>query len=111
MKKSNIFAYIELSKLVEELRVATNSGKLKERLIAKAAYFNIIEPRYFSDATVDEWEAIQSLIKQKGVKMDEDGRIVLNEVSNTIYHFSENECNSLASKVYFIFEKVKEEFR
>ncbi|CAG4991025.1 hypothetical protein DYBT9275_00661 [Dyadobacter sp. CECT 9275] len=111
MKKSNIFAYIELSKLVEELRSAYDSGRLKDKLKSQAAYFNIIEPRYFSDASISEWEAVLDLIRQKGARTDEQGKVVLNAVSNTIDHLSEKECMVLADKVYFVFDKVKKEFQ
>ena len=110
MKKSNIFAYIELSKLVEELKVSASSGQLKQKLKSQSAYFNIIESRYFSDSLVTEWEGILSVIKQKGVKVNEDGQIVSNAVSNTIDHLSDKECEALVDKVYTLYDEVKREF-
>ena len=47
MKKSTIYVYYELSKMVEEFNAA-EPDKIKQTLKTKSAYFNIIEPRYFS---------------------------------------------------------------
>jgi hypothetical protein len=111
MKKSNIFAYIELTKLVEELKVAGESGRLKQKLKSQSAYFNIIEPRYFSEGLVNEWETVLSVIKQKGAKLSDEGKVVSNAVSNTIDHLSDKECELLVDKVYSIYDQVKKEFQ
>ena len=110
MKKSNIFAYIELSKLVEELKLAGTSDKLKEKLKAQSAYFSIIEPRYFSESLVGEWEGIVYLTKEKGTRVDEDGKVISNAIYNTIENFTTSECQKLVEKVYEVYEKVKKEF-
>ena len=109
MKKSNIFAFIELSKLVEELKV--DQSKLRQKLKSQSAYFNIIEPRYFSDGLVGEWDSILSVIKQKGAKVNEEGRVVSNAVSNTIDHLSDHECRSLVDRVQLIYDSVRKEFQ
>ncbi|MCF0074786.1 hypothetical protein LZD49_30145 [Dyadobacter sp. CY261] len=109
MKKSNIFAYIELGKLVDELKV--DQSKLRQKLKSQSAYFNIIEPRYFSDGLVGEWEGILALAKQKGARVNEEGRVVSNAVSNTIDQLSDNECQLLVSKVQSIYDSVRKEFQ
>lgn len=109
MKKSNIFAYIELSKLVDELRTAGTSENLKEKLKSKSAYFNIIEPKYFSDSLIDEWEEIRNWTKRKGAMVDEDGKVISNATFNTIESFTSQECQRLAELVYLLYEKVKKE--
>ncbi|NIJ53527.1 hypothetical protein [Dyadobacter arcticus] len=111
MKKSNIFAYIELTKLVDELKVSAETGKLKQRLKSQSAYFNIIEPRYFSEGLVSEWENILSVIKQKGAKTNEEGKVVSNAVSNTIDHLSDKECQILVDKIQTVYAQVKQEFQ
>lgn len=109
MKKSNIFAFIELTKLVNELQ--GDQSKLRQKLKSQSAYFNIIEPRYFSDGLVGEWESILSVIKQKGAKVNEEGRVVSNAVSNTIDHLSDTECVALVERVNSIYDSVKREFQ
>jgi hypothetical protein len=111
MKKSNIFAYIELTKLVEELKDSVGPGKLKQKLKSQSAYFNIIEPRYFSDGLINEWESILSVIKQKGAKTNEEGKVVSNAVSNTIDHLSDKECEVLVDKIQMVYSEVKKEFQ
>jgi hypothetical protein len=109
MKTSNIFAYIELSKLVEELKRAGTSEKLKEKLRAQSAYFNILEPRYFSDSLTHEWEKILQFTKQKGVRVDADGRVTANAIPNTIESLSITECQRLAEQVFSVHDKLTKE--
>lgn len=110
MKKSNIYAYTELTKLVGELKSSSATGQLKEKLMSQYAYFNIIEPRYFSETLLHEWENILSIIKHKGARLDEEGKVVANAVRNTIDHLTERECQVLVDKVYAIYEKVRGEY-
>lgn len=109
MKKSNIFAFIELTKLVDELKV--DQGKLKQKLKSQSAYFNIIEPRYFSENLTKEWESLLSEVKHKGAKVNEEGRIVTNAVINTIDHLSDRECQVIVEKVNSIYDRVRKEFQ
>lgn len=109
MKKSNIFAFIELSKLVDELKV--DQSRLRQKLKSQSAYFNIIEPRYFSEGLVGEWESILTTIKQKGAKTNEEGRVVSNAVSHTIDHLSDHECQLLVDRVKSIYDSVRKEFQ
>lgn len=109
MKKSNIFAFIELTKLVDELN--GDQAKLRQKLKSQSAYFNIIEPRYFSDGLVKEWESILAVVKQKGAKVNEEGRVVSNAVSNTIDHLSDKECQVLVERVNTIYDQVRKEFQ
>lgn len=110
MKKSNIFAYIELSKLAEGLRVSSALEKQKEQLKSQAAYFNIIEPKYFSDDLMIEWENILGSTKKLGAKINEEGRIVSNAVTNTIENMTDAECRVLVDRVNAIYDKLKKEF-
>ncbi|TLU99008.1 hypothetical protein [Dyadobacter luticola] len=111
MKKSNIFAYIELTKLVDELKTSPESASVKQKLKSQSAYFNIIEPRYFSDGLVGEWENILSVIKQKGAKVNEEGKVISNAVSNTIDQLEEKECQALVDKIKVVYAKVQQEFQ
>ncbi|WP_090338463.1 hypothetical protein [Dyadobacter koreensis] len=108
MNKSNIFVHIELSKLVANL--TTNILLSKEYLKSQAGYFNIIPPKYFSDALSPEWQSIIEVIKHKGPKLDESGRIVSNAVLNTIEQMSSEECIALAMRIISLRDKVMQEF-
>ena len=110
MKKSNIFAYIELSKLVGELQTAGTTEKLKEKLKSQSAYFNIIEPKYFSDSLINEWEGILYMIKQRAARVDESAKIGLNAIYSTIDSLTYTECQMLADQVYNLYDKIKKEF-
>ncbi|MEO6686762.1 MAG: hypothetical protein ABIN24_12395 [Dyadobacter sp.] len=108
MNKSNIFVHIELSKLVAGL--TTNASHLKQSLKSQAGYFNIIPQKYFSDALGPEWENITEQIKEKGPKFDQDGKVIVNAVTNTIDQMSPQECAALATRIVKLNEKVKLEF-
>jgi len=108
MKKSNIFVHIELSKFAREL--INQSPAFKDSLKAQAGYFNIITPKYFSDALSAEWENITREVKMKGAKTDEQGRVIASDVVNTIDQMSHQQCNSLVDRIANIQQKVKKEF-
>ena len=110
MKQSNIFTYIELSKMIESLSLLSNSTKIKERLKAQGAYFNIIDSKYFSEQLSREWEELVSQIKKQGSKINEEGIVVMNAVNNTINYMSEDECDHFISRLYALHNKVKSEF-
>ena len=110
MKKSNIFAFIEFSKLAEGLRTSSDKGKLKEQLKSQAAYFNIIEPKYFSEDLVGEWENILGSTRKSGAKVNEEGRVISNAVTNTIEQMSDVECKVLVDRVNALYDKLKKEF-
>ncbi len=110
MKKSNIFAFIEFSKLAEGLRTSSDKGKLKDQLKSQAAYFNIIEPKYFSEDLVEEWENILGSTRKSGARINEEGRIVSNAVTNTIEQMSDVECEVLVDRVNALYDKLKKEF-
>ncbi|MCF0057104.1 hypothetical protein [Dyadobacter sp. CY356] len=108
MNKSNIFVHIELSKLVAGL--TTSAGQLKQSLKSQAGYFNIIPPKYFSEDLGQEWINITEQIKEKGPKVDSEGRVLVNAVTNTIDQMSPQECVALATRIMQLNEKVKLEF-
>ncbi len=110
MKKSNIFAFIELSKLVQEIQPYTDPSQLKLKLKSQAAYFNIIDSKYFSDELHDEWEAIQTMASRHGRRLTETGEVLLNSNQNTFDLFSGTECMDIKKRVCFLFEKVQREF-
>ncbi|PWJ57151.1 hypothetical protein CLV98_10871 [Dyadobacter jejuensis] len=111
MKKSNIFAFIELSKLVAELKSIQQPQELKEKLKSQSAYFNILESRYFSDPLVAEWQEILKLVKRNEAVVDQQGRVVVNAVTNSLDHLSLQECEGLSKQIVAIFEKVRQEFQ
>lgn len=87
--QSNIFVYIELSKLVSNL--TSNVLLSKESLKSQVGYFNVISGKYFSDALCPEWESITSEMKQLGPETDQEGRIKVNAFINTINHMSQQD--------------------
>jgi hypothetical protein len=110
MKKSNVFALIELSKLVDALKKDSGKETLKDKLKSQSSYFNIIEPKYFSENLASDWTDLQKMANQKGVKRDEDGFMVMNAVRNTVESMTEEECQNFVGKVEKLAEKVKKEF-
>jgi hypothetical protein len=108
MKKSNIFAYVEVSKLVESLK--TSASPIKETLKSQAAYFNIIDPKYFSDKLVADWTVILDLVKQHGPLLDAEGKVISSAIAHSIENMDEKECEKLKALVLSLHEKLKKEF-
>lgn len=111
MKKSNIFAYIELSKFVQELKSCTSSPELKDKLKSQASYFKIIESRYFSDPLVADWESILAMTNRKLASVDESGLVIASSIANSINGLTIPESELLAGRLYELFEKVEREFQ
>lgn len=108
MKKSNIFAFVEVSKLVETLKAS--ASPVKETLKSQAAYFNIIDPKYFSDALVGDWAVILDMVKQHGPLLDAEGKVISNAVANTIEKMNETDCDKLKTLVFSLHDKLKKEY-
>lgn len=106
MKPSNIFAYAELSKFSEGL----DSDNCRSTLLKWHAYFHVIPARMFSEQLALEWEEIYKNVTRHGPLFDDDGRIVVNSVRNTISQMQKNECFDLVSQIRQLKEKVAAEF-
>ncbi|WP_138485310.1 hypothetical protein [Dyadobacter bucti] len=110
MKKSNIFAYIELNKLVQEL--APNvSISLKNCLKSQSAYFSIIEPKYFSDELMNEWNEILSILKYNGPTLSKEGIVNYNVISTVIENLTDEQCEDIADRVLVLHGKLVQEFK
>ena len=105
MNKTNIFVYVELSKLVSNLTL--NALLSKELLKQQAACFNIIAGHFFSDDLNPEWEHIVSELKQYGPAFDEEGKITANALMNTIDQMSQQNCIDMIFRISSLYEKVK----
>ena len=107
MKKSNIFVYVELSKLIDNL--TANEYLSKQNLRSQASYFQLIPSKYFSDDLFGEWESICEVVKNKGPQYDENGKIITNAVINTIDQMSQQECAAISDRIISLYEKIKRE--
>jgi len=110
MKQSNIFTYVELSKMIESLSSSGSSVKLRQQLKAQAAYFNILDPKYFSEHLAQEWTDITEFIKKRGSHLNNEGRVVVNAIANTIDCLTDEECNLFVGRLYSLHDKLKNEF-
>lgn len=106
MKPSNIFAYAELSKFSEGLDV----DDCRSALLKLHAYFHVIPAKMFSDHLALEWEGICANVTRHGPLFDEEGRIVVNSVKNTISQMQKSECFELVSQIRQLRDKVAAEF-
>jgi hypothetical protein len=106
MSRSNIFVYIELSKLVSGL--TTNIQSAKESLKIQSSYFNIIPSKYFSDTLSMEWEDILRQILVHSPSKEE--RPFMNAVSHSIEHMSQMDCLAVSANIISLHQKVVREF-
>ncbi|SEI38275.1 hypothetical protein SAMN04487995_0235 [Dyadobacter koreensis] len=107
MSKTNIFVYVELSKLVSNLNIHATVSK--EILKQQAGYFNVIGSNYFSAELNPEWENIVLELKQAGKVIDNDGQVRANAFINTIDQMSQKDCLNMVFRITSLYEKVKSE--
>ncbi|GAB2795402.1 hypothetical protein GCM10027275_45700 [Rhabdobacter roseus] len=107
MKKSNIFAVTELGKLVAGLREHEND--FRKGLLSQAAYFLIIDPRYFSEPLGMKWVDLQARMTQRGPLVAADGTVILNKVVHTIKYLSEVQCLEIVERLISLHNTLQEE--
>lgn len=108
MQQSNIFAYVELSKFAEGLTL--NVDRCRSDLLALHAFFKIIPSKMFSQELAAEWEAICQRVSRSGPKVDDQGRITINDIRNTITQMETEECFEVVKQIYSLKQKVAAEF-
>jgi hypothetical protein len=108
MKHSNIFAYIELSKFAEGLTL--DPDRCRTDLLSQHAYFKIIPSKMFSDDLAPEWDDLCSTVTRSGTAYDDEGRVMMNAVKNTIRQMSKMECQEIAERIISLKQKVDNEF-
>jgi hypothetical protein len=110
MKQSNIFAYIELNNLVSGLK-ALASEPCKNKLKSQSAYFSIIEPKYFSDELVNDWNEILSILKYNGPTVGKAGVVMYSEISAAIERLTDEQCQDIFDRVFVLHKKLTHEFK
>lgn len=106
MRPSNIFAYAELSKFSEGLEV----DDCRSALLKLHAYFHVIPSKMFSEQLAVEWEEIYKNVTRHGPLFDDEGRIIVNSVKNTISQMQKAECFDLVKQIRQLKDKVAAEF-
>jgi hypothetical protein len=108
MKRSNIFAHIELSRFVDELSRDPNQGQAC--LLRLHAYFNIIPLNMLSKELASEWDDICRVVSRLGPCRDADEQIVSNAVKNTIKQLTNEECFTIIGRVVQLQVRVATDF-
>lgn len=108
MQQSNIFAYVELSKFAEGLTL--NLDRSRSDLLALHAFFKILPSKMFSQELAAEWDAICKRVSRSGPAVDDQGRIIVNDVKNTISQMEREECFEIVKQIYSLKQKVAGEF-
>ncbi|GLU52693.1 hypothetical protein [Dyadobacter frigoris] len=106
--QSNIFVYIELDKLVENLTL--NPLRSKQYLKSQAGRFGLIPIRYFSAKLSGEWLNITKTLNISEPNRHNKIKNTRNAAVDSIDQMSPQECQELTLKICDLFEKVKLEF-
>jgi hypothetical protein len=107
MAKSNLFAYVELKKLVENLN--QSQGSLKESLLTQAAYFHILDPKYFSEELAPEWVDIRRRLGYTSEEALQGQQFLKNALQETIRTIPEAECREMVAKVKKLLHRLNGE--
>ncbi|MBU1822137.1 MAG: hypothetical protein KKG00_11595 [Bacteroidetes bacterium] len=108
MKKSNIFAYTELKKLIDNLN---QSGRApRESITSQAAYFHILDPRYFSEELAPEWAGIRQRLGYSPEQAQKGQLMLKSSMQQSIEQLTEAECRDLLAQLRRVYERLSAEF-
>ncbi len=108
MKKSNIFAYMELKKLVDNLQHPHPS--IKETIVTQAAYFHILDPKYFSDELAPEWTGIREKLGYSTTVALKGQQFLKNTMLSHVESITEKECQEIIQGIHKILSRLSHEF-
>lgn len=108
MKKSNIFAYVELKKLVESLNQPERP--LKEMILTQVAYFHILDPMYFSDELAPEWVGIRDRLGYSSDNAKKGQQFLKNTMLDSLSDLTESDFQEIATRLKGIFKRLSIEF-
>lgn len=108
MKKSNIFAYVELKKLVDSLNQPERP--VKEAILTQVAYFHILDPAYFSDDLAPEWKGIRDRLGYSSESATKGQQFQKNTVLESLTALTEADFQEIATRLKDIFYRLSREF-
>ena len=108
MKKSNLFAYVEMQKMVSNLQRGNRC--LRERLVAQAAYLLILEPKYFSDELATEWRWLRCRMGYPERGRLRGAAALKTTVQCQLQALSDLECQTLYFALREMFARLSAEF-
>ncbi|GAB3163778.1 hypothetical protein [Telluribacter humicola] len=109
MGKSNIYLLVELEKFIKGL--ALHYQDLQKAFLINAAYFQILEPKYFSDDLFLTWK---NIVRQASGLKDPFAvkeAVLKTQIMYTISQMSEQECYELAMKINNLYVAVSAELK
>ena len=108
MKKSNIFAYVELKKLVDSLN---QPGRpVKETILTQVAYFHILDPAYFSDELAPEWMGIRTRLGYSAESAKKGQQFLKNTMLESVSKLSDKDFQEIAKGIKGVFFRLSNEF-
>ncbi len=108
MKKSNIFAYIELKKLVDNLHHPSRA--LKENFVLQASYFHILDPKFFSEELSPEWNLLRTRLGYSPEKALQGQLVLKQSMRESIQSLSDAECRDIAARLSSLYARLGHEF-
>ncbi len=108
MKKSNIFAYVELKKLVDSLNHPERP--IKDMILGQVAYFHILDPMYFSDELAPEWVDIRDQLGYSAEHAKKGQQFLKSTMMESLRDLSESDFQDIASRLKGVFTKLSDEF-
>jgi hypothetical protein len=106
-KKSNIFAYTELKKMIENLEKCDTD--LRTTIIRQTPYFYLLEARYFSEDLAIKWTELRKRIGYFQCNTQYERNLLRKSIYYTVRRFTEAECLGIIHQLRGIFEEVVKE--
>jgi hypothetical protein len=108
MKKSNIFAYTELKKLVDNLNQPGRAPR--ESIATQAAYFHILDPKYFSEELAPEWAGIRHRLGYSPEQAQKGQQMLKSSMQQSIEQLTDTECRDIMARLRKVYDRLSAEF-
>jgi hypothetical protein len=105
--KSNIYTYIELTKLIENLERGWSD--LPTTMVNQLAYFNILNPDDFSKPLSEEWEAIREKVGFDPIRTHTNVEEARKSMLQKLRPLTVEELEHLLKRFYALQESLKQE--
>lgn len=106
-KKSNIYVYVELSRLIRKLE--TEKQDIRDTLVNQAAYFHLINPKDLSIAIASDWLSILNFIGFDGSVGISDAKMTKAPIREKVSQFTQSDIEKLMAMLHNLQTRLETE--
>jgi hypothetical protein len=106
-KKSNIYVFVELSRIIQKLD--TNKDQLKSTLAEQAVYFHLINPKDLSNSLAPDWIAICHYVGFDGIASISNASKMKTPIREKVSQFTEADIEKFMIMLYTLHARLEAE--